>query len=96
MSTRKPQPVAVKYAVADAVAKTYQRFDASTTDGTRRAICFDLYNNAVLLTSSGKEHKICEYFNEDDTQHVVRLIMRRLDQPVVCQQGTPAPVEVAK
>ena len=96
MSTRKPQPVAVKFAVVDAVAKTYPRFDASTTDGTRTAICFDLYNNAVFPTNSGKLYKIAEYFNEDDTQHVVRLIMRRLDQPAVCQQGTPAPVEVAK
>ena len=96
MSTRKPQPVEVKYAVADHVAKTYPRFNEATTDGTRRAVCFELYNNAVFPAQSGKLYKIAEYFNEDDTKHVVRLIMRRLDQPAVCQQGTPAPVEVAK
>ena len=96
MSTRKPAPVAVKYAVADAVAKTYQRFDETTTEGVRKAVCYDLYNNAVFPTNSGKLYKIAEYFNEDDAQHVVRLIMRRLDQPTVCQQSTPAPVEVAK
>ncbi len=88
MSTKssfKPLSLETKYAVADAIASTYDSLlDAS--DGTRKAVYADVINNARFTTTSGKVHTLATYCGADDGLHITRLVIRRLTQPSVRQR----------
>ena len=88
MSTKssfKPLSLETKYAVADAIASTYDSLlDAS--DGTRRAVYADVLNNARFSDASGRVHTLATYCSADDGLHVTRLVIRRLTQPSVAQR----------
>ena len=88
MSTKssfKPLSLETKYAIADAIASTYDSLlDAS--DGTRRAVFADVLNNARFATASGKVHTLATYCSADDGLHITRLVIRRLTQPSVAQR----------
>ena len=89
MSTKssfKPLSLETKYAVADAIASTYDSLlDAS--DGTRKAVYADVINNArFTTTTSGKVRTLATYCGADDGLHITRLVIRRLTQPSVAQR----------
>lgn len=88
MSTKssfKPLSLETKYAIADAIASTYDSLlDAS--DGTRRAVYADVLNNARFSDASGRVHTLATYCSADDGLHVTRLVIRRLTQPSVAQR----------
>ena len=88
MSTKssfKPLSLETKYAVADAIASTYDSLlDAS--DGTRKAVYADVINNARFATTSGKAHTLATYCDADDGLHITRLVIRRLTQQTVAQR----------
>lgn len=84
-SSLKPLSLETKYAIADAIASTYDSLlDAS--DGTRRAVYADVLNNARFATARGKVHTLATCCNTDDGLHITRLVIRRLTQPSVCQR----------
>ena len=88
MSTKssfKPLSLETKYAIADAIASTYDSLlDAS--DGTRRAVYADVLNNARFSDASGRVHTLATYCSADDGLHITRLVIRRLTQPSVAQR----------
>lgn len=89
MSTKssfKPLSLETKYAIADAIASTYDSLlDAS--DGTRRAVYASVLNNARFTAASGKVHTLATYCSADDGLHITRLVIRRLTQPSVAQRA---------
>ena len=89
MSTKssfKPLSLETKYAIADAIASTYDSLlDAS--DGTRRAVYADVLNNARFSDTSGRVHTLATYCSADDGLHITRLVIRRLTQPSVTQRA---------
>ena len=88
MSTKfpfKPLSLETKYAIADAIASTYDSLlDAS--DGTRRAVYADVLNNARFAATGGKVYTLATYCSADDGLHITRLVIRRLTQPSVAQR----------
>ena len=88
MSTKssfKPLSLETKYAIADAIASTYDSLlDAS--DGTRRAVYADVLNNARFATAGGTVHTLATFCSADDGLHITRLVIRRLTQPSVAQR----------
>ena len=88
MSTKssfKPLSLETKYAIADAIASTYDSLlDAS--DGTRRAVYADVLNNARFSDASARVHTLATYCSADDGLHITRLVIRRLTQPSVAQR----------
>ena len=88
MSTKssfKPLSLETKYAIADAIASTYDSLlDAS--DGTRRAVYADVLNNARFSDAGGRVHTLATYCSADDGLHITRLVIRRLTQPSVAQR----------
>ena len=84
-SSSKSLSLETKYAIADAIASTYDSLlDAG--DGTRKAVYADVLNNARFATASGKVHTLATFCSADDGLHITRLVMRRLTQPSAVQR----------
>lgn len=73
-----------KYAIADAIAKTYDSL-LSANEGVRKATYASIINDAQFSVK-GSVYTLQTFCNKDDVQHITRLIMRRLTQPSVSQR----------